>query len=76
MVGSRAADRALLPFWQRLLITVASMLLVSFLAGWFWNALFGFIIPSYISGIIGGLTALPVWELLKRVRPKNSGGAG
>lgn len=62
---------ALLPFWQRLLLTVAGMVLVSFLAGWFWTYLFGFTMPAYASGIIGGLTALPVWELLKRIRPKN-----
>lgn len=68
----RDIDEELLPFWQRFLLTVASMLLVSFLAGWFWDYLFRFTMPSYISGIIGGLTALPVWELLKRVRPKKT----
>jgi hypothetical protein len=27
-------------------------------------------LPSYIGGVIGGLTALPVWEFLKRIGPK------
>jgi hypothetical protein len=27
--------------------------------------------PSYLAGFVGGLTALPVWELLKRVKPKD-----
>jgi hypothetical protein len=28
------------------------------------------VIPSYLTGAIGGLTALPVWEFLKRIKPK------
>jgi len=28
------------------------------------------IIPSYIAGVIAGLAALPVWEFLKRIKPK------
>jgi hypothetical protein len=28
------------------------------------------IIPSYIAGVIAGLAALPVWELLKKIKPK------
>jgi hypothetical protein len=27
--------------------------------------------PGYLSGIIGGLAALPVWEFLKRIKPKD-----
>jgi hypothetical protein len=26
--------------------------------------------PSYISGVIGGLVAVPAWEILKRYKPK------
>lgn len=59
-----------MPFWQRLAITIAIMLGVSFLAGLLWERLFGFDLPSYGAGIIGGLTALPVWEFLKRIKPK------
>jgi hypothetical protein len=51
--------------WQRLLITVASMLLLSFTAGLLWRWFFDVDMPSYLSGLVGGMTALPVWELLK-----------
>jgi uncharacterized YccA/Bax inhibitor family protein len=57
-------------FWQRLLITVLVMLAVSFLAGTIWRSIFSMVIPSYLAGAIGGLTALPVWEFLKRIKPK------
>jgi len=53
--------------WQRLLITLAMMLLTSFLAGLLWRWLSGIDIPSYLSGMVGGVTAVPVWEFLKRV---------
>ena len=54
--------------WQRLLITFVAMLLVSFVAGVLCENWFGFALPSYAAGVIGGLTALPVWELLKRIK--------
>lgn len=57
-------------FWQRLLITVVIMLVTSFVAGIIWRSLFSMLMPSYLAGIIGGLTALPVWELLRRIKPK------
>jgi hypothetical protein len=59
-----------MPFWQRLVITVVAMLVASFVVGLIWSALFGFVLPSYVAGMIGGLTALPVWEFLRRVGPK------
>jgi len=59
-----------MPFWQRLVITVVAMIAASFVVGLIWAALFGFQIPSYLSGMIGGLSALPVWEFLRRVGPK------
>jgi Na+/glutamate symporter len=62
-------ERAM-PLWQRLLITVVAMIAASFVVGLIWSALLGFAIPSYLSGMIGGLTALPVWEFLRRVGPK------
>jgi hypothetical protein len=62
-----------MPFWQRLLITVVAMVGTSFIAGLIWSALLGWQIPGYLSGLIGGLTAVPVWEFLKRVRPKPPG---
>jgi uncharacterized membrane protein YccC len=60
-----------MPFWQRLLITLIAMLAVSFVAGLLWQSVLGFALPSYAAGIIGGLTALPLWEFLKRVGQKN-----
>ena len=59
-----------MPFWQRLLITIVSMLAISFFVGIFWRSLFELPIPSYLAGVIGGLTALPIWELLKRIKSK------
>ena len=56
-----------LPLWQRLLITLVAMLLTSFFAGLVWRGVFNANIPSYLSGLIGGITAVPVWELLKRL---------
>ena len=59
-----------MPFWQRSLILLAAMMAVSFLVGYLWLSLFGFSLPSYVSGVVGGLTAVPLWDLLKRVGPK------
>ena len=61
----------LLPFWQRLLITILAMLAVSYLIGLAWQAIFSFPLPSYVGGVVGGLTAIPVWEFLRRVRPRD-----
>jgi hypothetical protein len=60
-----------LPFWQRLLITVAAMLLASWIAGLIWQSIFRFPLPSYVGGVVGGLAALPLWDFLKRIRPTN-----
>lgn len=57
-----------MPLWKRLLITLAAMVAVSFIAGLAWQALFQAGMPSYLAGIIGGMTALPVWEFLKQNR--------
>ncbi len=56
-----------MPFWQRLLITMVTMLLASFVAGLIWQGIFNTGIPSYLGGIVGGLAALPMWELLKHI---------
>jgi hypothetical protein len=58
-----------LPFWQRLLVTIAVMLAASYLAGLLWQSVLGFPLPSYAAGAVGGLAALPIWDLLKRIRP-------
>lgn len=59
-----------MPFWQRLLVTLIAMLAVSFVAGLLWTSVFGIGLPSYVAGLVGGLTALPLWEFLKRVGTK------
>jgi len=59
-----------MPFWKRFLITIISMLVVSFIVGVIWRSSFDTAMPSYLSGAIGGLVALPVWEFLKRIKPK------
>lgn len=56
-----------MPLWKRLPITLATILLTSVVAGLLWHWLFNTDIPSYLSGIVGGLTALPMWEFLKRI---------
>lgn len=56
--------------WQRLLITFATMLLTSVVAGFLWRWLFNNDIPSYLSGVVGGVSAVPVWELLKRIESR------
>lgn len=60
-----------MPFWQRCAITLVLMLGASYLVGLLWSALFGFSLPSYVGGLIGGVVALPTWEFLKRVGPKD-----
>jgi hypothetical protein len=51
-----------------LLLTVLAMLAVSFLAGLLWGQMFDARLPSFLGGIVGGLTAIPVWEILKRLK--------
>ena len=58
-----------MPLWQRFLITLACMLMTSFVAGILWHGVFNAEIPSYLSGVVGGFTAIPIWEFLKRVGP-------
>ncbi|MBX3489232.1 MAG: hypothetical protein KF769_14545 [Parvibaculum sp.] len=53
--------------WTRWLITLGAMLLASILAGLLWNWLFNADIPSYVSGLVGGAAAVPVWEMLRRI---------
>ena len=57
-------------FWKRLLITILAMLAASFVLSYIWKSTFNTLMPGYLGGIIGGLVALPVWELLKRFSPK------
>jgi hypothetical protein len=59
-------------FWKKLLITLVAMVAASFIAGLIWKSVFDADLPSYIAGLIGGLSALPVWELLGRIQPRGS----
>ena len=59
-----------MPFWQRFLILLAAILGVSLIFDVIWHSAFGFSLPGYASGVVGGLTAVPLWDLLKRVTPK------
>jgi hypothetical protein len=52
-------------FWQKSLVVLAAMLIVSFAAGRIWMSVFDFPLPAYLAGLIGGLTAIPVWELMR-----------
>src|SRR5260370_33061608 len=70
---TKAPGRDAMPIWQRLLITLAVMLLTSYLVGLLWHWLFNSDIPSYLSGAVGGLSAVPTWEFLRRIRPKHYG---
>ena len=56
-------------YWLRVLITLAIMLVASYLAGLLWHWIFNYDTPSYLSGAVGGITAVPAWEFLKRIRP-------
>ena len=56
-----------MPFWQRLVFTLIVIVVASFLAGLIWHRIFGFDLPSFVGGVIGGLTAVPFWEFLKRM---------
>jgi len=57
-------------FWQRLLVTIVVMLAASFVAQLIWHVSFETDIPGYFAGLVGGLTAIPVWEILGRIKTK------
>lgn len=56
--------------WARIAVTVILMVLFSFLAGVLWSSIFSTQIPSYISGFVGGIVAIPVWEILEKFKTK------
>jgi uncharacterized membrane protein len=56
--------------WARIVVTLILMVSVSFIAGLLWGRMFNHTIPSYISGLVGGMVAIPVWELMKKFKPK------
>ena len=60
-----------MPLWLRALITLIAMLAVSYLIGYMTMSLLKFDLPDYAAGVVGGVTAVPVWEFLKRIKPKS-----
>ena len=62
-----------MPLWQRMLVTLIAMVVASLVVGLIWQQIFGFQLPSYLGGVIGGIAAVPVWEFLKRVGPRSVG---
>ena len=59
-----------MPFWQRSLVLLAAMIGVSFIFDIIWHSFTGFRLPGYVIGVVGGLTAVPLWDLLKRIKPR------
>ena len=59
-----------MPFWQRSLILLIAMVGISLVIGLVWRSIFSFALPEYVTGIIAGLTAVPLWAFLKRIKPK------
>jgi hypothetical protein len=51
--------------WHKMLLILVAMLVASFAFGRLWLWAFGFVIPSYLAGVVGGLVAIPLWELLR-----------
>lgn len=56
--------------WHKIIVTVIAMLVGSFAAGRLWFMAFNFVIPSYLAGMVGGLVAIPVWELMRWIGTK------
>ena len=59
-----------MPRWQRIVVTLVAIVVVSWGVATLAQSLLGLAVPSYVSGVVGGLAALPVWEFLKRVGPR------
>jgi hypothetical protein len=57
-------------FWQRLLALLVAVVVISLVFNLLWHSLFNFALPAYVSGLVGGLTAVPVWDALKRIKPR------
>ena len=54
--------------WQALVATILSSVLGSSLAAALWRTVFDFGLPSYMAGMIGGMTAVLVWSFLSKYR--------
>lgn len=56
--------------WHRIIITIVALLIASLAAGRLWFMAFDFVMPSYLSGVVGGLAAIPVWEFTRWIGTK------
>jgi hypothetical protein len=59
---------AVMTFWKRALFTLIAMLVASLLVGLIWRVTFDVRIPSYLSGLVGGLAAVFTWETLRSAK--------
>lgn len=53
--------------WQKLLITFTVVVLASFVAGLLWHRILNTDIPTFMIGVVGGITAAAAWRLLNGV---------
>lgn len=51
-----------------LLATIAIVLVVLYAASIIWGILFASALPGFVGGLLGGITALPIWQSLKKIR--------
>ena len=51
--------------WKRALITLLAMVIASLVVSLLWRQTFDARIPGYLSGLVGGLSAVGIWELLR-----------
>lgn len=58
--------------WHKILITFIAILITSLIADIAWAAVFPFLLPAYVAGVIGGFMAIPVWELLRMIDMKKN----
>lgn len=52
-------------FGKRALFTLVAMVIASFLVGLLWRGAFDARIPSYLSGLVGGISAIAAWEFFR-----------
>lgn len=59
-----------MPMWRRALITLAVIIIASYVVVSLLEALIGIRLPGYLAGVIGGLAGVPTWEFLRRNNQK------
>ena len=60
-----------MPLWQRAVVTLIAIIVVSWGVVTLLEGLIGFRLPGYVAGVVGGIAGVPVWEFLRRVQPKS-----